>query len=430
MAAVSADEAGGSEMSIQPSVSVSEGYDDNIFLSPVDRVDDYITRVIPAAKFSYRSPFWDWDVAYAYDYRLYAYRTVVDDSTQRFNLTNRTNIIKEFLLLDVREVYDRTSLTPVRDYTEESISVNQTDRNIFTASPYVLLRPSTDTSVKAGYQYRSLWYKDPGTVDKEEHGVYGEGAWELSPRTALTAGVRYSRTETNKLDYFRTDTSTGTWTVNYQRTDLSIGAKYEYAEGSFLNLTIGNTWFSPENPPEGVTWLTSEIPAERASQVFWNFEINRKFPTYALSFTTALNYVDDPAHILRREDRYVLSFRKETERATLGASAGLWEYRQVATNYLEALRYRTTASLGYSFTPALKLAYNLTIERFEDKTREALTGQEEYTTRYLNAVRFDYLLSESVTLSVDYRYTNNYAPHSYNENYYNNRIMLELTKKF
>jgi hypothetical protein len=260
--------------------------------------------------------------------------------------------------------------------------------------------------------------------------VYGEGVWELSPRTALTSGVRYFRTETNKLEYFRTDTSTGSWKLNYQMTDLSIGAKYEYAEGSFLKVTIGNTWFSPENPPEGVTWSTSEVPMERVSQVFWNLEINRKFPTYALSFTTALNYVDDPAHILRREDQYVLSFRKETERVTLGASAGLWEYRQVVTNYLEYVRYGMTASLGYSFTPALKLTYHLTIERFEDKAREALTGQEEYTSRYLNAIRLDQMLSETVTLSVDYRYTNNYAPHSYRENYFNNRIMLELTKQF
>jgi hypothetical protein len=409
VAAVSADESRGSEVSIRPAVSVSEEYNDNVFLTPADRVDDYITRVIPSVKFTYKAPLWDWDVSYAYDYRLYAHRTIINDSTQRLNLTNHTRIVKEFLLLDVQDDYGRKSLSPVRDYTQESISVNQTDTNTFTATPYILLRPSSDMSVKAGYQYSSVWYEDPDAIDREMLGGYGEGAWEISPRTALTSVVRYTRADTDRVDY--------------RRTDLSIGAKYEYAEDSFLSLSVGYTWFSSE------LW-------QRADQAFWNFEISRKFLTYTLSFDTALTYVDDPTppedgpeRILRREDRYVVSFRKETERLKLSASAGVWEYRQVVTNYLEDVRYGTTGSLGYWLTPALKLTCNLRIERFDNKTT---TGQREYTSRYLNGVRLDHLLSETVTISADYRYTNNYAPDPlrYGENYYNNRFLVELTKQF
>jgi hypothetical protein len=287
--------------------------------------------------------------------------------------------------------------------------VNQTDTNTFTATPYILLRPSSDMSVKAGYQYSSVWYEDPDAIDREMLGGYGEGAWEISPRTALTSVVRYTRADTDRVDY--------------RRTDLSIGAKYEYAEDSFLSFTVGNTWFS-----SGL-W-------QRAGQVIWDFEISRKFLTYMLSFNTALTYVDDPTppeddpeRILRREDRYVVSFQKETARLKLSASAGVWEYRHVVTNYLEDVRYGTRGSLGYSFTPTLKLTCNLKIDRFDNKTT---TGQREYTSRYLNGVRLDHLLSESVTISADYRYTNNYAPDPlrYGENYYNNRFLVELTKQF
>ncbi|HWR72920.1 MAG TPA: TIGR03016 family PEP-CTERM system-associated outer membrane protein [Nitrospirota bacterium] len=403
MAAVIDDEAAGSEVSIRPAVSVSEEYNDNVLLSPHDRVDDYITRIIPSVQFFYKAPLWDWDISYAYDYRLYAYRTIVNDSTQRLKLANHTSIVKEFLLLDVRNDYDRKSLTPVRDYAQESISVNQTDTNTFTATPYVLLRPSSDMSVKAGYQYRSVWYEDPNAINKVVQSGYADTAWEMSQRTSFSSAAGYTRTEANKTAYC--------WT------DLSIGAKYEYAEDSTMSFTIGKTWFTSER------W-------ERASQVFWNIEIIRKFLAYTLSFNTALTYVDDPTSILRREDRYVVSLQKETERMKFGATAGVWEYRKIVSNYLQDVRYGATGAIGYSFTPALKLTYNLAIERFEDKVREASTGQKEYMSRYLNGIRLDHPLSETVTVSADYRYTNNYAPHAYNRNYYNNRVLLELTKRF
>ncbi len=403
MAAAAANDAAGSEASIRPEITVSEEYNDNIFLTPTDRVEDYITRLIPSVKFAYKAPFWEWDVSYAYDFRLYAHRTIVNDSTPRFNLVNHDNIIREFLLLDVRDEFARTSLTPIRDYTQESISVNQTDTNVFTANPYLLFRPSDDTNVKTGYQIRSLWYKDPSAIDKVEQRAYVDATWETSPRTSLESVLRQTRMDAEDVAYF--------WT------DFSIGAKYEYAEDSFLRLTVGNTWFSSD------VW-------EQTSQIFWDFEINRKFLSYTLSFNTALTYVDDPFVLMRREDRYVVAFQKETERVKFAMSGGLWEYRKVVANNLEFIRYGATASLGYSLTPALKLTYDLTVERFEDKVLQAKLDQKVYTSRYLNGIRLDHPLSETTTIALDYRYTNNYAPQSYKENYQNNRIAAELIKQF
>jgi outer membrane protein assembly factor BamA len=130
----------------------------------------------------------------------------------------------------------------------------------------------------------------------------------------------------------------------------------------------------------------------------------------------------------------MVSFKKETERLKLEASAGLWEYRQVSTNYLQDIKYETTASFGYSFTPALKLKYDLTIDRFEDWVVDPITSTNNkvVSSTYLNGIRLDHPLSESATVSLDYRYTNNYAPERqrYTENYYNNRVMVELTKQF
>lgn len=402
LASAGADEAGGSESTLRPAVSVSAGYTDNVFLSPTNRMSDSITRVEPSLQFTHVSPLWDWNVEYAYDYRLYAHKTVENDSTQRIKFANRTRIVPEFLLLDVLDRYDRVSLTPVRDYTKESITVNQTDRNDFAAIPSLRLRPADSVSVKAGYRYRSLWYDDPSALDKVERGGYAEGAWDLSSRTSLLPAVGYTGIETNALEY--------------HKTDLSIRAKYEYREDSFLDLTLGASWFTSGR------W-------QRAGQTFWGLEISRKLPSSALSFRTSLDFVDDPLRILRRKDRYEVSLRKKMDRLQVDITAGVWEFRKIVTNYLQDVRTGMTALLSYSFTPMLEATYGLTIERFDNKEREAQTGREEYESRYVNELRLEYGLSETVTLSGDYGYTNNYAPHSPENNYYNNWVRVKLSKR-
>ena len=69
------------EFSIRPGITVSEEYDDNIFLTPTDREDDFVTRVMPSILFKYKIDRWDLDLNYAYDYRYYDKRTRKDDTT-------------------------------------------------------------------------------------------------------------------------------------------------------------------------------------------------------------------------------------------------------------------------------------------------------------------------------------------------------------
>jgi uncharacterized protein (PEP-CTERM system associated) len=117
------------EYRIQPALTVSEQYNDNIFLSPTDPTHDYITRVLPSIHFLYSAPLWDWDVAYAYDYRYFAYKSKIGDSNHILSLTNHTTLVKDFFFIDLKDTYSRVSLTPVQDYTQQS-SLNQTDSNV------------------------------------------------------------------------------------------------------------------------------------------------------------------------------------------------------------------------------------------------------------------------------------------------------------
>ncbi len=396
------------EYRIQPALSFSEEYNDNIFLTPSSQVEDYITRVVPSMNFKYSTALWDWDVAYAYDYRYYARRTVINDSTHTINLMNHTTVIKDTFFIDVRDNYSRVSLNVIQDYTQQSPFFNQTDNNVLTVDPYFVLPLSSRMTVTTGYQYRNVWYKEPVAVNKTDQSAYADAHEELSLRTSLTAGVRHTYT------YTETEIS------SLHKTDLYAGPRHEFADGSLFWLIIGNSWLDSQQLGKG-------------SQAFWDTGLKLKYVTYSLVFNAALTYIDDPSfapdgtpRVLRREDRYTGTFKKETDRFALSFSAERWEYRDVLTKHLQNTRYTTGGSISHAFTPTIRGTYTLNIDRYEDNQLNT------FSMLYLDGVKLEYLPATDTTIAVYYRFTHSYSPDpvNFNLNYDNNRIAVEFSRKF
>lgn len=387
------------ELRIQPGLTLSEEYNDNIFLTPENPEHDYITRVMPSIQASYSAPIWEWDLAYTFDFRYYERRTRTDDSTHVLTLRNHTSVIRDFIFIDLKDDYRRVSLDTTRDYTLQSLFLNQTDTNEFSFMPYARLNLSTHTTGTTGYQYRNVWYKEPSAIDKTEHIVFADIMNELSARTSLGAGVKSTREMAR--------------TVSYTKMDAYAGPRFEYAEGSHIWLTLGNSWFS-------------SINQDRGTQVFWDAGISHRFISYVVGFNAALTYIDDPTRIQRREDKYVGTFRKEGERYTLSATAGRWEYRNVLTKHLQNTRNGIAGTVGYFLSEALQVSYSGNIDRYEDNQADT------FTMVYLNTARLEYTFPASTVLALDYRFEHGYSPDvvNYGMNYDNNRILLEVRKLF
>lgn len=386
----------GAEFTFQPAVTISEEYNDNLFLTTTDKKDDYITRVVPSIRWTYQSVLWDWDVAYAYDYRYYAkYR--IDQNLYTINLGNHTRILGDLLQLDIRDVRDRTPLSVIRDWTQESLFLNQTDVNTLTVSPYAKIRLAPNSTITAGYWYGNVWYQDPAAIDKIDNSVYLTVTYDLSSNLTTTTGVRYTDTNAEN-DHLR-------------RTELFAGIAYAYAVDSQSWLTIGNNRFSFG-------------AAGETNQAAWDAGIIHKSGKYAYSFSTKLSYVEDPVAILRREDRYVATINRETERTSLGISAGRYEYRNVLSQHLEDTSYALTGTITHASTQLSKISYDLSIGRLEDNVHK------QYTALYLGGVRFEYMPSPNLTVALQYRYANAYSPDVYADNHHNNRVMAEIKKTF
>ncbi len=389
----------GAEFRMEPGIGVSEEYNDNIFLSPDQPMTDYVTRVMPSIHMVYNAPVWTWDLAYGYDYRYYAYKSREHDSTHALTLTNHTGIVRDRLFFDVRDEYRRVSLDTVRDYTQQSLFVNQTDSNDLNVSPYFTYALTTHTSGTTGYQYRNLWYREPGAVDKSSHSVFTDLVDELSQRFALTGGFRGTRESSR--------------TFTYEKFDVYAGPRYEYADGSTLWVILGNSWILPEH-------------GDTETQGYWDAGISHQFLTYRLILNAALTYIDDPVRMVRRQDRYTATFLKTTERWNLSATAGRWEFRDLLTKRLQSTRNGLGGTLGYTFTEAFRTTYSLSIDRYEDNVLRT------YSMLYLNTLRLEYRFPAEMTVALDYRVEHGYSPDAVNYllNYDNNRVALEIRKTF
>jgi hypothetical protein len=386
----------GAEFNFQTGITISEEYTDNLFLTTTNQSDEYITRVLPGIRWTYQSPLWEWDVAYAYDHRYYAnYR--VDQDLYTLNLKNHTRILGDFLQLDIEDVHARKPLSVVRDWTQESLFLNQTDINTFIVTPSIRMRTSSNSRVTIGYWYRNIWHQDPTAIDTIDHRVYTTANYELSAKFTTNMDVRYTSTEAGN-DYRR-------------KMDLFAGFTYSYAMDSKSWFTIGNSWFAFGT-------------AGQTSQVVWDAGIAQKSGKYTYSFATKLTYVEDPFFIVRREDRYVATIDRDTERTSLGLSAGRYEYRDAVTKHLENTRHALTGKISHASTQTSKLIYELSIGRIEDNVLD------RYTDIYLGGVRLEYMPSATLTVALQYRYANAYSAAVYTANYDSNRVMLEIKKTF
>jgi hypothetical protein len=251
--------------------------------------------------------------------------------------------------------------------------------------------------VNVGYIYRNVWYKDPNAIDKVDNAGYAEMAHELTSRLSTTIGFRYTQSRNDVQDY--------------RRSDAYAGMNYEYIEGSRLYGTIGNIWFNTEN-------------GSKITQLFWDAGFNHQFPKFSFSFETGLQYIEDPQRVLRREDRYIATIRREIERTVYSVAGGFVEYRNAYSNHLEETSYTVGGNIAHKISTNSKISLDLSYQRLEDNVNKT------YTELYLSGGRYEYLLLEDLTLALEYRYTNSFSPDIFANDYYNNRYIVEVKKVF
>ncbi|GAB4390631.1 MAG: TIGR03016 family PEP-CTERM system-associated outer membrane protein [Thermodesulfovibrionales bacterium] len=393
---VSAASAEGAEFRITPSFALSEEYTDNIFLESRDEQEEYITSLRPSITLFYEDAPWRWDVAYLMDYLIYARNTRGDELLHDLAANGHITVVRDFFFVDVHDRFERVSLDPARDFTRESLFLNQSDRNLFRINPYFVLEPGRLTTLTVGYRFSDTWYEEETAIDRTDNSAYSELALEVSPRTK--AYVRY--------EFMDEDNDA----VDFQRHDARAGARYEYTEESFIFGEAGNTWLDFDD-------------GRSLNKPVWRAGLSRAFAYVTVTVETGREYEENPEGSVLKVDRYEASLESPLGRATLRLAARLGEYSIAETDALETRTYGGGLDVGYELSARAKAHLDASLDKLERKF------SSDDPLIFLGGVRVEYLVLEDVTASLAYRYAQSDTKTGFDE-YDNNRAVLELRAAF
>lgn len=390
------------ELRIEPSLTLSEEYNDNILLDNENNYEEYISRITPAFNLRYKVPRIALDVDYSFEYRYYAkYNTYPggrqDEAVHGLDAQGGLEIAKDLLFLNVTDSYQRVSLSAERDFTQDSPVVNQSDRNILTVNPYFIVRQFSPLSFVTGYRYEKTDYKDPEGIDSTRDIVHADIKCDLSPKSAVGVGYAYTKEES--------DIST------YAKNDVFAVALHQFAEKSKVFAKFGTSYLDFE---EG----------ERYSELYWQGVVSYVLDRWSLTADSGRDYSYNPTGNPLREDYYRILIGREDGRAELNLLIYLYDYWDTGIQALDTRNYGTDWHISYEVTPRMTTSFNFTIEKYEKKLIDT------YTRRYFAGISIDYSISNSLYLSVLYRYVDSESPDIQIDNYYNNRVIIGLRKNF
>ena len=397
--AICSDDAAAAQFDFRPTIEVSEEFNDNIFLTPTGKVDDFITSIIPAFSLMHSTSFWTWNIAYAYEYRYFARQTVTNDTTFTASVNEHTNVFENIFFIDMTETYGRVAQNVAQSYiTKESTFVDQTDENVFAVTPYLNLISGPSHTVQIGYQYINTWYKSPLSFDTINNGGYLLMGEPLSSNLSITGGIQYTRGLNNLYGYFITD--------------IYTGGVYTYAPGSVSFCILGEYWLHFVGYPN-------------IHHLLWDLGFINHYSTMTLKVETKTSYVDDPSEILRRLDQLEVTLTKDqTTRTSLSGIAGWYQYFNPAQDHIEANEYVLTGKLRHVLTPRWTLSGEISNTIYQDFVQNA----DMYIYQIITS--FEHYLKKDLRLTLGYEYTYTYSPNIYSENSRVNQISVALTELF
>jgi hypothetical protein len=385
------------EFQFHPSITVSEEYTDNVFLTKEGRESDFITRGMPGVALAYNAPALTADVNYHYDYRYYAKRSPSTDQTHDLNANGKLTAVENLLFLELNDRYARVSLNVSKDVTHESLFVDQTDQNVATVSPYITLQPWKQTKVKTGYRFIDYRYFDSSGVDKTKHIGFLEAAYELTSKWSITCGYSYTREESAVSDY--------------DQHQPYAGFRYEYSDKSFLFGQAGYTWIKYSD-------------GHHLNNIYWNVGFSHAFDTLTATFSTGVRYDEDPLLTVTQETFVTGGLEKSLKRGTIGLTLYYSEFDLAETNTLQTRKYGGTLKGGYEFTSRFTGSLGFTAEKYEEQIPKT------YTRRFVVEPGLNYLLAEKLTVSLNHVFVDSYSPVIATDNYQVNRIILGVSKVF
>jgi len=387
------------EFEMHPAIAVSEEYTDNVFNSSNDRVDDFITRLMPSVAMGYKSQVLNADLNYMYDYRYYANGTHENNSAHVLAFNGYLIPVENLFYIDMTDVYERVSLSVTRDVTKESLYADQADRNLAIVSPYFKFKLGEGDrgTLKTGYRYVDTRYFDDHGVDKIDHVGFLDASYRTTERFWLTTGYVFTH-ETSDFD-------------DYDQHLAQGGFRYEYGTNSFVFGQGGYAW-------------TEFDDGHKFNSRFWSGGASHTFDTVTASMSTGVRYDEDPQRNIIQDNFVKVALENSLQRGAVGIFASYDEYVLLETDTVQTRKYGVGVHGRHEFTPDLNGRLAVTLEKYEEPI---LDGD---TRRLLIESGINYQLGNQFTLALSHIYSEYDSDDFAEDNKYVNRGIIELRKTF
>lgn len=389
-------EAYGGELSIKPAITLREEFDDNIFLTQNNKVDDFITRVIPSVAIAYKTPIWDLMLADTFQWWYYAKQDRGFYSNDG-NLASKLIVINNLVYFDVTDTYSSVVLNPRGPSTTSNLNVNRTDANVLNAVPYIKYQINPTTAATIGGTYTNIWYRGGGGVNREEYKGFVTLGHTFSARFNALLGGEYlaDRPEGQRSDNDQTAAFTSLFFTLDPKTrfDGTVGYRWiRFTEGPDHNSPIYNVGLAYQFVEKGQVQL-------RASQLF------STSPTQGIVKNTAQQLTAS----------YGESF---------SINGGIYHTRDF---YFEIGQTNDAVggTVGLIYTPTSRLAYRIS-GRYE---KDNFLPQHQKRDVYGGSAGIDYKLTAKATLSITDDY-NKSTGQIETDNFTDNIVGLQLRIEF
>jgi hypothetical protein len=212
------------EFEFTNSISLSESYNDNIYLGTVDEEEDLITSLTPGFTLSYITKKTNLRAAYNPELQFYANNSDENDVNHNANLGFNSRLTKKLTVM----VVDNLVFIPAyealgREVGPRSYASDQLNNNLNSTLSYRMFRY---TSLRLGTSYRFVDYEKDYLEDSYEYS-YGMGIdHELTDRDILSFNYNYRR-----LFY--------DWGNDTDIQSISIGERHEFAKELILSISGG-----------------------------------------------------------------------------------------------------------------------------------------------------------------------------------------------
>lgn len=399
--------------SLTPRIYVEEQYDDNIFLTETNRLDDYITTVSPGVNLHYSTPTDIIDLDYEFQRFFYSDFPELDFSGHRGRAVARKDFSPQFSA-GIREIIIRSEdpieLTGVPMFERPSIRINmkqQYTRNI--VEPDMTFRFGEERSLQLKYRNNILRNKRDDIADQDQDAINALLAFHFDVHNGIEIFAEhinqdyYSTTPPQPSRDFDGDEIRGRYTYYYDPI-TSAFLEYRYYERDFDLDTAGFIDYEVHDPRLGFSWDLDETVSVTASAGYSFRKANSK------------------------DDEKVLSGRLDFSGQYKRLTADVYGEAGFDEDFLSAEILGFYKFWRVGFNGSYQLLERLDVQGFVYREKDRFVDLDREDRLWSIRAGLQYQLMKWLFLAFDYQYNmrdSNIPFESYRDNRYSGRITTQ-----